>query len=152
MIAGENYADAIFILRYLDGYSDSNDLLMEVACKAEFNNVDGKKSWKTIFEDSNSTALSGAEIEEIIVGDWYSGADAFSTYGEDGKIYDNGSKDNGFVWFVENDRLVRKSEFTRSEIVIFPFYKNVYVFCYPRTYNDVTSDVYELKFLNGPLE
>ena len=152
LIAEENYVDAIFILRGLEGYSDSNDLLLEAACKAEFNGVDGNKSWKAIFEGLNSTPLTGAEIEEIIVGDWYSGADVFSTYSKNGEFYHRGNTDSGFVWFVENDRLVRESEYTRSEIVIFPFYKNAYVFCSPRAYNKVTDDVYELHFLNGPVE
>ena len=37
-------------------------------------------------------------------------------------------------------------------MIIYPFYKNAYVFCSPRAYNAVTDDVYELRFLNGPLE
>lgn len=152
LLTEANYADAIFILRQLDGYSDSSELLLEAACKAAFEGTDGNKTWKTLFENSAPVALTGAEIEEIIVGDWYDGIDSFSTYTETGEFHHRGKADSGFVWFVENDRLVRESEYTRSEIMIFPFYKNAYVFCYPRAYNKVTDDVYELHFLGGPME
>ena len=152
LVSEENYADAISILRYLDGYSDSDELLLEAACRAAFAGVEGENAWKTIFDDSTPIPLTGEEIQEIIVGDWYSGTDVFSTYSANGDFYHRGNTDGGFVWFVESDRLVKESEYTRSECVIYPFYKNAYVFCFPYAYNKVTDDVYELHFLNGPLE
>lgn len=145
-----NYEGSMLLFKYLEGYSDSNDLLIEAACKLAFYSTDGNKSWKILFNKLNATALTGEEIQEIIVGDWYAGVDTVSTYSENGDYSYNGG--SGFVWSVENNRLIRESQFTRSEIIIYPFYKNAYVFCWPKAYNSVSDDVYELKFLNGPLE
>lgn len=156
LLEAKKYADAIFIFKFIDGYLDSNNLLKEAACRASYENAEGKDSWKTIFEEAPTEALTNEEIKEIIVGKWYaeerSAANSFSSYEADG-TYTYGTTSNvESKWFVENNRIVCESKYTRSEKIIYPFYKNAYVICSPKAYNDVTADVYELRFLNGPLE
>ena len=152
LFAEANYAGAIFILRQLDGYSDSHELLLEAVCAAAFEATDGEDAWKSVFMKSSPVALTGEEIEEIIVGDWYNSINSYYTYTETGEIKSSDGRNDGRVWFVENDRLIQETEYTRSEKVIYPFYKNAYVFCSPRAYNKVTDDVYTICFLNGPVE
>ncbi len=152
LISENNYSDAIFILKQLNDYLNSKELLREAASKAAYVCEEGYDLWKNIFKSSMPEALTNEEIKEIIVGKWYSAENSFTIYSENGE-YTQGENDIvPSVWFVENNRLVVESEYTRSEYVIYPFYKNAYVFCAPRAYNKVTSDVYMLKFLNGPIE
>ena len=157
-LSDENFMNAIFILRRINDYADSTQLLMEAACKAAYQGVDSNKTWKLIFEALNTAPIAAEELGDAIVGDWYSSAKSVqhSIYTENGEFhfYHGDTEQNPDIpstWYVENGRIVRESKYTRSEIVLFHFYENAYVFCYPRAYNKVTDDVYELHFLNGPL-
>ena len=162
-IEEKNYGKAITYLEYLGDYADCKDLLLEVVCNGYYYNessddyIDVKNAWKQFFNAETATPLTDEEIKEIIIGDWRShDGDTYSTYTENGEYhyFMGGTESNSNIannWWVENGRLVIESKYTRSEYVIFHFYKNVYVFCAPRAYNKVTSDVYELHFLNGPL-
>lgn len=154
-----NYVDAIFVLKTLNGYSDSGELLLEAVCKAKYNNQDDNNEWKLVFDSLNCDPLNEAEIAEVIVGNWYSSerSSQYSNYTENGEYHyfmggQESNPNSETNWWVENGRLVRESQYTRSEYVIFHFYKNAYVFLSPRAYNQVTDDVYELYFLNGPVE
>lgn len=153
LIAEENYSDAIFILKHLEGYSDSSDLLMEAACKAAFTGGESQDAWKNIAEALNPVSLTGEEIEEIIVGDWRTrDGDSYSVYTENGEYhyYQAGQEANPDIsstWYVEGNRLYVENQYTSSEYSIYPFYKNAYVFCVHQS----SSNVFELRFHNGPL-
>ena len=154
LIAEGNYSDAIFILKNLEGYSDSGELLMEAACKAAFTGEESQDAWKDIAEALNPVSLTGEEIAQIIVGDWRTrDGDNYSVYTEDGEYhyYQAGQEANPDIpstWYVEGNRLYVENQYTSSEYSIYPFYKNAYVFCAHQS----SSNVLELRFHNGPLE
>ena len=153
-----NYSEAIEFLEYLDDYADSKELLLEIACDAYYyykpsdSSLDIKNTWKQFFDKETAVPLTDEEIKEIIIGDWRTAdGDTYSTYTETGGfIYTQGgvANEKANKWFVENGRLVIDYEYFTSECTIYPFYKNVYVFCTHQS----SSNVYELHFHNGPLE
>ena len=151
-IEEENFSEAIEILEYLNDYSDSKDMLLEVACRAYFSGVD-RNTWKQFFSVNGAAPLTGEEIKHVIVGDWYGSPKQISTYTKDGKYYytvGDETSDFNAEWYVEGDRLLRKSDYTSSEMTVYPFYKNAYVICTHQSNGG--GNVYELYFHNGPLE
>ena len=162
-IAEGKYAKAFEYLEELKDVIDVTELQLEVACNACYyahkgDDKSDRTAWKQFFDADTAVPLTEDEIKEIIVGEWRSSDGAtYSTYTENGEYhyFTGGQESNANIpnnWWVENGRLIVESKFTRSERVIYPFYKNAYVFCSPRAYNKVTADTYELYFHNGPLE
>ena len=153
LIADSNYSDAIFILKQIEDYSDSGDLLMETVCNAAFSGGESQDAWKKIAEELNPVALTGDEIAQIIVGDWRTrDGNNYSVYTENGEyhFYQGGTEANPDIpntWYVEGNRLYVENQYTGSEYSIYPFYKNAYVFCF----HQANSNVFELRFHNGPL-
>lgn len=154
-----DYGKAIEYLEYLGDYEGSSELLKEVVCHAYYYNlgseysIDNQNAWQQFFDAATAVALTEEEMQEIIVGEWRTrDGDTYSLYTEDGEYhyYQKGEEKAYFddVWYTEGGRMIKESKYTRSEYTIYPFLRNVYVFCYHQS----GGNVYELYFRNGPLQ
>lgn len=156
LIAEGKYDEANAYLDYLKEYMDVADIQKENACNISYygtKDTDARNAWKQFFDLNTAVPLTDEEIKEIIVGEWRSGDSAYAVYTENGEYHyfygeTEQNPDIPNTWRVEGGFLYRESEYTSSKFTIYHFYKNAYIFCFHQS----SSNVYELKFLNGPLE
>lgn len=158
-VVNKDYAKAIEYLEYLGDYEGSSELLKEIVCHAYYYNlgseysIDNQNAWQQFFDASTAVALTEEEIGQMIVGEWRTkDGKNYWVYTEDGKYhyYMNGEVQpaSDSEWYTEGGRLIKQGKYSSSEYTIYPFMKNVYVFCCHQS----GGNVYELHFRNGPME